>query len=206
MKLKYYLRGAGIGIIISTIVLTTAFANKKTAISDDEVKLKAAILGMISVEEADELDAKISNLENEKANLESELEELNKIINESTANVESDGEDKELKDDSSQENSETIEDTKAEEKDENKEKVNTESLSKTSQGVPNGTEVSFSISKGMGSETVAKILESNGLISDAKEFNKYLVNGGYSDMIQVGEYVIPMGATYDEIVDELLNR
>lgn len=206
MKLKYYLRGAGIGIIISTIVLTIAFANKKTVISDDEVKLKAAILGMISVEEADELDAKISNLENEKANLESELEELNKIINESTVNVESDDKDKESKEDSSQENSETIKDTKAEEKDENKEKVNTESSSKTSQGVPNGTEVSFSISKGMGSETVAKILESNGLISDAKEFNKYLVNGGYSDMIQVGEYVIPMGATYDEIVDELLNR
>ncbi len=206
MKLKYYLRGAGIGIIISTIVLTTAFANKKTVISDDEVKLKAAILGMISVEEADELDAKISNLENEKANLESELEELNKIINESTANVESVDKDKESKDDSSQENSETIEDTKAEEKDENKEKVNTESSSKTSQSASNGTEVSFSISKGMGSETVAQILESNGLISDAKEFNRYLVNGGYSDMIQVGEYVIPMGATYDEIVDELLNR
>ena len=47
MKLKYYLRGMGIGIILTAIVMGFALGGRKTAISDAEVIERAKALGMI---------------------------------------------------------------------------------------------------------------------------------------------------------------
>lgn len=46
MKLKYYLRGLGIGIVVSVCVLLAAFGNRKP-MSDEQIKERAAELGMI---------------------------------------------------------------------------------------------------------------------------------------------------------------
>ena len=45
MKFKYYLRGLGIGILISTIILSISFAMKKNDLSDDEIIARAKELG-----------------------------------------------------------------------------------------------------------------------------------------------------------------
>ena len=47
MKFKYYLRGLGIGILISTIILSISFAMKKNDLSDDEIIAMAKELGMV---------------------------------------------------------------------------------------------------------------------------------------------------------------
>ena len=47
MKFKYYLRGLGIGILISTIILSISFAMKKNDLSDDEIIARAKELGMV---------------------------------------------------------------------------------------------------------------------------------------------------------------
>lgn len=51
MKLKYYLRGLGIGIIITTIVLMISFSMRKNSVSDEEIIARATQLGMIMPEE-----------------------------------------------------------------------------------------------------------------------------------------------------------
>lgn len=51
MKLKYYLRGAGVGVIVTTLVLMIAFAFHKTTMSDAEVIARAKQLGMVEVTE-----------------------------------------------------------------------------------------------------------------------------------------------------------
>lgn len=53
MKLKYYLRGLGIGIIISTIILTVSFCGQDVGreISDEEIIKRAMELGMVMPEE-----------------------------------------------------------------------------------------------------------------------------------------------------------
>ena len=50
MRLKYYLRGLGIGILVTTIILTIA-GNKGNKISDEEIKRRAEKLGMVMKEE-----------------------------------------------------------------------------------------------------------------------------------------------------------
>ena len=47
MKLKYYLRGLGIGIIVTTLVLMVAFSGKKEKLSDQEIMQRAEQLGMV---------------------------------------------------------------------------------------------------------------------------------------------------------------
>jgi cell division protein YceG involved in septum cleavage len=46
---------------------------------------------------------------------------------------------------------------------------------------------------------VANQFEEAGIISDAKEFDNYLVRNGYGERIRVGVYKIPNGASYAEI-------
>lgn len=51
MKLKYYLRGMGIGIIVTTIILAISFSRREVEISDEQVMVRAAALGMMMPEE-----------------------------------------------------------------------------------------------------------------------------------------------------------
>ena len=46
MKFKYYLRGVGIGVIVTTLLFTIAFAFYKPTLSDAEIIKKAQALGM----------------------------------------------------------------------------------------------------------------------------------------------------------------
>ena len=50
MKLKYYLRGLGIGIIVTTIILVSCFSMQKPKMTDEQIIEKAAQLGMIMPE------------------------------------------------------------------------------------------------------------------------------------------------------------
>ncbi len=42
MKLKYYLRGLGIGIIVTTVILAVSFSKKEIKMSDEEIMARAA--------------------------------------------------------------------------------------------------------------------------------------------------------------------
>ena len=60
MRFKYYLRGAGIGVILTTLIFTIAFAVYKPTLSDDEIMKKAEALGMeMPADDSDSADKKI---------------------------------------------------------------------------------------------------------------------------------------------------
>lgn len=52
MKLKYYLRGLGIGIIITTIILMIAHSGYTKELTDEEIIARAEKLGMLMKEES----------------------------------------------------------------------------------------------------------------------------------------------------------
>lgn len=55
MRFKYYLRGVGLGILFSTIILMIAFHSHGSNISDDEVIQRAKELGMVWSEDEEDL-------------------------------------------------------------------------------------------------------------------------------------------------------
>lgn len=74
----------------------------------------------------------------------------------------------------------------------------------TKEPTPTTAEVSsekkvLTIASGMWSDKVARELQAMGVIENAADFDKYLVQNGYADKIVVGTFEIPAGASYDEI-------
>lgn len=73
MKLKYYLRGMGIGIIVTTIILAISFSRREVEISDEEIMARAAILGMVMQKEDLEQTEEDDNTEAEEPHSEEDM-------------------------------------------------------------------------------------------------------------------------------------
>lgn len=61
MKFRYYLRGAGLGIIITTIILAIAFSKYKPVMSAEEIKAEAEKLGMVMPDDSASGNAESKN-------------------------------------------------------------------------------------------------------------------------------------------------
>lgn len=208
MKLKYYLRGLGIGIILTTILLS--IGSKDKAMSDQEIIEAATKLGMVKKEEVS--DEKLEQvLENslEESNEEKEPEPSKSPEQEGT-DLTGDPKEKDnispIQDPKENDNISPAPETDAEdvvtplptttpseddslpeESEENHETV--------------GEAVTFTIERGMSSGKVARLLKEKGLIEDAEDFNAFIMEEGKASIIRIGTYTLPMGADYEEILD-----
>ena len=73
MNLKYYLRGLGIGILVTAIIMLVIAHTSGSSMSDEEIKRKAKAMGM--VEESTTLNSFVEkNLQNEDANVDEAIE------------------------------------------------------------------------------------------------------------------------------------
>lgn len=66
---------------------------------------------------------------------------------------------------------------------------------------PERESITIVIVRGDNSYTVSRRLEEAGLIENAREYDSYLVDNGYSKTIRTGTYRIPLDATWEEIAD-----
>ena len=64
MKLKYYLRGLGMGILFATIIMAISSALHKNDISDEEIIKRAEKLGMVKVEATEDENGLWGSTEN----------------------------------------------------------------------------------------------------------------------------------------------
>lgn len=66
---------------------------------------------------------------------------------------------------------------------------------------PERETITIVIVRGDNSYTVSRRLEEAGLIENAREYDSYLVDNGYSKTIRTGTHRIPLDATWEEIAD-----
>lgn len=208
MKLKYYLRGLGVGIIVTTVILAISFGGKKTDIDDipvEEVIAKATMLGMIMPEDTqtpatevqDGTEAALGEdtgsdtfaADDESNALPEDTAGSEDTIGEGNTVSAEDGTDgaPEAADDS--ETTAAPEDTGGE------------------NPVPEENQAPYRlvVNRGDVCRTVCEDLAANGLIEDAEVFRKYLQEIGYASFISAGSYDIPYGLTQEEIADILKN-
>lgn len=89
MKLKYYLRGLGIGIIVTTILLMIAFALHKPTMSDADIIARAKQLGMVMPEDEEPLqDTETTESTEVTAVSETETAQIEEHTTEAAANTE----------------------------------------------------------------------------------------------------------------------
>ena len=165
MKLKYYLRGLGIGILVTAAILTIVY-HTKGSMSDSQIMKRAEQLGMVMAStEEDTLFAQTTQDD-------TTIEETGTISVEETTTV--------------------VETTEA------VTEAPTEKTTEAPTEAP-AAEAVLTISPGMYSESVSAELVRLGIITNQKEFNSYLVNNGYAERIQTGDFKIKADMSYDEI-------
>ena len=214
MKLKYYLKGLGTGILFASIILSISFAvydkqNEKK--SKDDIIAAALDAGMVWPEETSSNDTTTSApTENS-----SETADNNQPGETST---------KETTPEETTPEETTPEETTPEQT--TPEETTTEATTPEVTTPPETTTVKepettvkkdyeaciiykdsekarIQILRGMNSYDVAIILEKAGVLKgyeDREAFNDYLVAQGYGGHVMVGIFEVPVGASYDKII------
>lgn len=221
MRLKYFLRGVGIGILVTTIILTATHASERR-MSDSEVIDRAIELGMSfsashsgqqSSTEESSLEESSAGQENSGDDVtddlqhesETETEMGSQSPSETVSELAGDGEALPGKESeavtgmTTQATTETAETTT---------ELTTENENDGSAAGVMNNEVTctISITKGMSSRTVCDMLKQNGIIEDAADFDRYLIKTGYDDKIRVGEVEVNSGMTYEELTALLYKK
>lgn len=192
MKLKYYLRGLGIGIVVAVFITSISFQNRQP-MTDEEIKARAAELGMI---ENSVLTDRVNKDKDEEPVDESQnepSEEPNETLGETEEEPQ-----KEPDADVEEPNADTEAEEPSEETQDNKEDTQT-----TTENVKDT--ISITVVSGDTSWTVSKRMEEAGLIESAKDFDTHLCRYGYDKKISVGTYKIPVSATHEEMA-KILTR
>lgn len=229
MNIKSYLKGIGVGILVSALILI--IAGNMNKMSDADVIKRAKELGMV------EASAVIQNIEPANAakensvaasdNSDAATNKTETSADDKTAQNISDTNNTNVKasDNSSintTEDSKTntsdisspnaTEDSKAsntvEKSPDASEDNNTDASASevnddtsASQNADNttGETVKVEVKSGMSSESVSLAVKNAGLVDNDTEFNKYLCENGYDKRLRVGTFDIPSGSDFETI-------
>ena len=266
MKLKYYLRGIGLGVVLTAIIMGFALGARNAPVSDAEVIEKAKDLGMVEggvLSDFSDEDASTEEMMNDEPDLSAPVEKgadtakgtvegpslpdssaSNAAADESLASekpgigtgtgtsavangisgavekASSAGNSVSAKDadknkDKDKEKEKPVVEKKKEEVQEEPEEVEEEPAeepednsgeSASSPSPANPVQVQVTIPGGSSSDKVAKILHDAGLVDDAIQFNKFLIEKGWDRKIHSGTKSISQGASYEEIAKAITSR
>lgn len=208
MRLKYQLRGLGIGIII-TAALLMGFSDKGAAAgkTDDTIAM-ASTEDETTQEAVWQTIPEVSTQDKIEDSMEDNIEETQEAVTqEEPVSEEETASDVETENASEHEQTsenvieDVIEDNKSEE-------MQSEEIeSKESESETEHTDtVIIKIVSGDDSGTVARKLQVAGLIENASEYDAYLMQHGFDKKISVGTVEIEKGSTWLEIAQKLSER
>lgn len=205
MKLRYYLRGLGVGILVTAIIMGVASWGQRETLSDAQIRERALKMGMV-----DGSSTVLSDLqpgsnssggtkptsptipENDpttSTNPTKESTAPTNPTNESTAPTNS--------------TKESVISTNP-----TKESTTPTSSAKNPTTSSNSSQstVTVVIKGGSGSEVVSRTLAEAGLVPDAKAYDQYLCDNGYSKGLRAGTYEIPVGSSEEEIANMIATK
>lgn len=184
MKLKYYLRGLGIGMAVTALILGISFSGRQgqeaQTLTDEQIRERASELGMV---DSSELTlAALQNSAQPQTTMEPEVTEEPETMTEPEATAEPE--------------TTTEPETTAEPEMTTKPEATKEPELITA---PEQSQTTITIKKGSDSGSVSRVLYEAGLVENAKAFDNYLCNNGYSRSINPGIYEIAPGTSEEEI-------
>lgn len=214
MKLRYYMRGLGIGLLVSVLILVLS-GNTGKRMTDEEIKKRATQLGMVEgtkevlsdigkttepTEKPIEKQEPAKGVVQEKEVEEEPVEEAVKEEKPEEEPVE------EITPEKPAEN--VSEPTEEEQKQDEIEalKKAAEEVAEKAQDINPNAIVTLLVQSGDSSVAVAKRAEAAGLVESATDFDRFLCQNGYDKSICVGNYEVPIGATQEEIAKIITRR
>lgn len=213
MKLKYYLRGLGIGIAVTALVLTLAGGGKES-LTDEEIIARAKELGMVeSVTLSQLADGKTSEEVSEDISEMSSEEDSENAISEAEDASLVTSEEAEVSEEIGSEITEGTSDTETSEETDSEENTSESASEMTSEANSESQTseiideyVIVEVGAGDGSDTVSRKLEALGMVEDAMMYDDFLCANGYDKILQTGKHEIPRTADWDMIAEILAGR
>ncbi len=204
MRFKYYLRGCGLGIILTAVILSVGFRqSREGAVSDEEIMLRASELGMVTPTDDRDLSDGTQQPTEPGENLPDQT--VGKSAENQPDDTEKDGdgkdEDGKEEKDSARKNSgkENSEKEDGEPKDSEK-----EDSEKEDSEADEPKTVTVVVRRGEVCRELAQDLYELGLVEDAEEFRYFMQRKGYDNMIRVGEFELTIGMDHEEIARVLI--
>lgn len=190
MKIKYFLRGLGAGILSATVVLFAVYSYR---LSDTKVAERAKEMGMVYQQEQE--TTQITS-EERKTDAGKQTEESTALRETTTGERESEQEESEEK--------KSEEQTSEAEKESKTQKITEKQTESTENETFSDGTVKISIPSGMKAASLAIMLEELEVVSSAESFKNYLIENNYTHRLRTGEYYLSQGMSYEEIIGMLV--
>ena len=210
MKLKYYLRGLGIGMAVTALILGISFSGRQgqeaQTLTDEQIRERASELGMVDSSELTLAALASSAAQTPETTIEPEAAAEPEMTTEpeataepeTTTEPEATAEPKMTTEpEATAEPKRMTEPETTAEPEMTTEPEATEEPELTT--APEQSQTTITIKKGSDSGSVSRMLYEAGLVENAKAFDNYLCNNGYSRSINPGIYEIAPGTSEEEI-------
>ena len=198
MKLKYYLRGLGIGMAVTALILGISFSGRQgqeaQTLTDEQIRERASELGMVDSSELTLAALASSAAQTPEATIEPEAAAEPEMTTEPEATEEPET----TTDPEATAEPETTTDPEATAEPETMTEPETTAEPELITA-PEQSQTTITIKKGSDSGSVSRMLYEAGLVENAKAFDNYLCNNGYSRSINPGIYEIAPGTSEEEI-------
>lgn len=211
MNLKYYLRGLGVGIVVTSLILGIGLGSRKETLSNEEIKERARELGMVEEsvtvaeaaaqkeEEAQEAEVAPVPEENAESDAEPIVSAEPEVSSEPAVSTGAAPEASEEPNVGAASEPAASTAPEAGATPEAGVKPVADEAEEDSGTAPEKEIVDITINPGEGSYVISQKLEQSGLIDDAAEYDAYLCDNGYHTKLRAGVHKIPMGSTREEI-------
>lgn len=204
MKIKYYLRGIGVGLLLGVIIMYAAMVTFGYEKKSDDEDTKTVVENDVN---KGKTEAQTIEKATEKVTTEVKTEKVTTEKTDTTAEVTTEA----TTEPTTASTTEATTETTTEATTETTTEVTTETTEATSEKTEEPTTekpsqddtVTIVIESGMISTDVAEMLQDAGIIDDYKDFDRWLDATGYSTIIRVGEFIFHKGMTYEEIAEVL---
>lgn len=208
MERKYYLRGLGIGIAVTAIIMGIALSGN-TKMTDEEIIARAKELGMVEntvLSDVDETEVDESVGPDEDANADADGNVPNNVsAPEQSVPEQADAFPEEHADAVSETEEEdqtaplTEDKTTPDSDDETEEDTETDKPVNTNDAITSAAIKTITVNSGDGSYTVARKLADVGVVISAETFDTFLCQNGYDKKLRPGTFSIPADASDEQI-------
>lgn len=196
MRLRYYLRGLGLGILFAVIIIAICGKGTEGSLSDSQIMQRASELGMVSTE----------NVKNHTLSNDTEAVKKENVQDTEPAVADNSTGNNAATDNAQQGQPADSQAQKNQAETQNAADTST-ALQPEADSTPAETQyVTITVMDGEVCRDIAADLQSKGLVDDAEKFRIYMGETGYASFIHNGDFQIPVGASYEEIANILLRK
>ena len=216
MKLKYFLRGVGVGIIFGALIMLVAYMTSGASkLSDKEIIERAENLGMVKAEDMVVTGNKKDSSEGDTQQLDDTTQANNTTIENATENTTEITTESEIIQDTDVSlegvvdesiNATTEENVTTDNNDASTENSSTEAMTTEEKADSTYVTAKITVSSGMSSYDVALMLQNAGIIEDSSDFDNYLNENGYSTQIRINDYEFNSNMSYEELAKALIKE